>query len=68
MNLKPSQRGRASRTLAAMRVVSDGGRVKTVACPPARVRSPAQEACGAEDLTGHGPFGSVSGHVSLLVR
>ena len=41
---------------------------KTIACPPARVRSPAQEACGAEDLTGHGPFGSVSGHVSLLVR
>ena len=28
---------------------------KTIACPPARVRSLAQEACGAEDLTGHGP-------------
>ena len=40
----------------------------TIACPPARVRSLAQEVCGAEDLTGHGPFGSVSGDVSLLVR
>ena len=40
---------------------------KTIACPPARVRSLAQEACGAEDLTGHGPFGSVSGDVSLLL-
>ncbi len=41
---------------------------KTIACPPARVRSLAQEACEAEDLTGHGPFGSVSGDVALLVR
>ena len=39
----------------------------TIACPPARVRSLAQEVCGAEDLTGHGPFGSVSGDLSLLV-
>ena len=31
--------------------------IDTIACPPARVRSPAQEACGAEDLTGHGPLG-----------
>ena len=29
---------------------------------------PTKEVCGAEDLTGHGPFGSVSGDVSLLVR
>ena len=33
-----------------------------------RVRSLAQEVCKAEDLTGHGPYGSVSGDVSLLVR
>ena len=51
------------------RVVCNGGGAKTVVCPPARVRSPEQEACGAEDLiTGHMALGSVSGDVSLLVR